>query len=216
MAMDIYFLRHGETQWNHEKRLQGSTPYTDLTDFGVRLAEWTRDGFKARGVSFDRAYTSPLLRARHTAEIVARGLGLEPVDDARLREMDFGAYEGSLIRDGEFADDNIRNCFRDPPRYVPPPGAESFEEVEARLAAFLADEMRPLEGKCAKVLAVSHGYFMRMLVRHMMRAPLASIRGGRQPNCCVHIVRLEGGVFHLVEQGVVFYDQALAATVPSV
>ena len=214
--MDIYFLRHGETLWNREKRLQGSTPHTDLTDFGIRLAEWTRDGLKARGISFDRAYTSPLRRARHTAEIVARGLGLEPADDPRLREMDFGKYEGSLIRDGGFADGNIRNCFRDPERYSPPTGAESFDEVEARLAAFLDDEMRPLEGTCARVLAVSHGGFMRMLVRHLLRTPLSVFWDGRQPNCCVHIVRLEGGVFSLVEQGAVFYDPALAATVPSV
>ena len=46
--MEIYFLRHGETEWNKVHRIQGSTEWTDLTDEGVRLAEATRDGMLAR------------------------------------------------------------------------------------------------------------------------------------------------------------------------
>ena len=121
--MLICFLRHGETLWNREKRIQGTTPHTDLTDFGVRLAEWTRDGLAARGIRFDRAYTSPLRRAAHTAEIILRGQGCPLVADARLREMAFGPYEGTTMGDGRWEDENIRAMFQDPetgPRLLKP------------------------------------------------------------------------------------------------
>ena len=52
--MEIYFLRHGETEWNRERRIQGSTEWTDLTGDGVRLAEETLGGMLAQGLTFDR------------------------------------------------------------------------------------------------------------------------------------------------------------------
>ena len=88
--MEVYFLRHGETEWNREKRIQGSTEWTDLTQEGVRAAEAARDGMLAAGLKFDRLYTSPYRRAIHTAQIIGVGLGLEPVVDRRLRELSFG------------------------------------------------------------------------------------------------------------------------------
>ncbi len=213
--MLIYFLRHGETPWNREARLQGATPYTDLTDFGVHLAELTRDGFAAQGIRFDRAYTSPLRRAVHTAEIVLRGQDCPLVADARLREMGFGRYEGSQIRDGFWEDDNVRTLFQDPANYHPPAEAETFEAVSARVSDFLENELSPLEGSCRNILAVSHGGFMRSLLLILRKTPLGDYWKGRQPNCCVHIVLLEKGVFSLVRQSAVFYDAELAKTVPS-
>lgn len=214
--MLIYFLRHGETPWNRESRIQGTTPHTDLTDFGVRLAELTRDGFAARGIRFDRAYTSPLRRAAHTAEIVLAGQACPLVADERLREMGFGPYEGTRMGDGRWADDNIRAMFRDPENYRPPPGAETFDDVARRLADFLQNELAPLEGGCRTVLAVSHGGLMRTLLRVLRKTPLAAYWNGRQPNCCAHIVSLEKGVFTLVEQSVVLYDAELAEKALSV
>ena len=70
--MEIYFLRHGETEWNKVHRIQGSTEWTDLTDEGVRLAEATRDGMLASGLSFGRIFSSPYRRALHTAQILGR------------------------------------------------------------------------------------------------------------------------------------------------
>ena len=214
--MRIYFIRHGETLWNREKKIQGTTPYTDLTDFGVKLAEMTREGLAKRSIRFDRAYTSPLRRAVHTAEIVLEGQTCPLVADARLREKAFGPYEGTQIGEGRWADDNIRAMFRNPALYRPPEGAESLDEVDARVRDFLASEIAPLEGVCENVLAVSHGGLMRALVRFLLNLPLERFWDGRQPNCCVHVVRCEGGVFSLAEQSAIYYDPALAASVPSV
>lgn len=214
--MEIYFLRHGETMWNREGRVQGRTSYVDLTDFGVKLAELTREGLVAKGVVFDYAFTSPLRRAVHTAEIVLRDAKCPLVADERIQEMSFGPYEGTIIRDGAFSDENIRACFRDPANYNPPPGAESFDEIEARFTDFLDNAIRPLEATCKRVLVVCHGGIMRTVLRHMLQAPISEYWKGRQPNCCVHVVRLESGAFSLEKQGEVFYDPAIAASVPSV
>lgn len=214
--MLIYFLRHGETMWNRESRIQGTTPYTDLTDFGVRLAELTLDGITARDLKFDRVYVSPLRRAMHTAEIVMRGQTCPLIVDDRVREMSFGKYEGTRIGDGLWEDDNIRSLFRNPPAYVPPPGAEALDDVLVRFTDFLEKEIMPLEGTCGNVLVVCHGGIMRTVLRYMLHTPVEKYWDGRQPNCCVHIVSLKDGNFTLEEQSAVFYDSALAAKVPSV
>lgn len=65
--MDIYLIRHGETDWNRMKKLQGTTDIP-LNAYGIELAEKTAEGLK--DVPFDRIYTSPLIRARKTAEII--------------------------------------------------------------------------------------------------------------------------------------------------
>jgi len=197
MAMEIWFLRHGETEWNAERRIQGSTAWTDLTGEGVRLAEETARAMAEAGVTFDRAYTSPYLRAARTARIVCGRLGLEPVADARLREMSFGRYEGTLIGEGRFADANIRSCFLDPPSYVPD-GGETFDEVAARVRDFVFGEMAPLEGSVRRVLAVAHGVVLRTAVRLATGAPLGDFWRGAQPNCCVHVFSLAGGRLSLV------------------
>lgn len=203
-CLDIFFLRHGETEWNREKRIQGSTAWTDLTPDGVRLAETTRDGMMAAGIAFDRIYTSPYRRARHTAEIVAAGFGLVPVDDARLREISFGPYEGTRYADGLFADDNIRACFMDPPRYVARGDAETFDAAAARVRDFIDSELAPLAQTCSRILAVAHGGILRTVLRLAMNRPLEDFWKGSQPNCCVHVVGVEQGRLSLKARSLTF------------
>ena len=196
--MEVHFLRHGETPWNCEKRIQGSTGWVDLTDCGVALAERTRDGMLASGVSFDRIFSSPLRRAMHTAEIVGAGFGIVPEPDARVREMGFGRYEGTRMTDEGFADCNIRSCFRDPPAFVPD-GGESFDDVLVRTREFFNEVLLPLEGKAGRVLVVSHGAFMRSVIRYVSGRPLKDYWQGVQPNCCVHIIEILEGKMSVKE-----------------
>jgi len=130
--MRIAFLRHGPTEWNALGRIQGHTDIP-LSDEGLA---------KMRGLRppapFDqaRAFASPLLRARQTAE--ALGLAA-PVLDARLMEQNWGRWEGLsraeiLARDGAdcFAAAGLKGAFT-------PPGGESTNALMARVAAFLKD-----------------------------------------------------------------------------
>jgi len=202
--MEIYFLRHGETEWNRERRIQGSMEWTDLTDEGVRLAEAARDGMIAKGLVFDRLFSSPYRRALHTAQILGAGLGLAPIVDDRLREISFGPYEGTRYGEGLFADDNIRACFLDPPRYVARNGAEPFDAVLARVREFIEQTLVPLASSCARVLVVAHGGILRTVLRLTANLPLADFWKGPQPNCCAHVVTLAEGKLTLRARAVVF------------
>ena len=204
--MEVYFLRHGETEWNRERRIQGSTEWTDLTEEGVRLAEATRYGMLAQGMTFDRIYSSPYRRALHTARILAEGFGLDPVIDDRLREISFGPYEGTRYGEGLFVDDNIRACFLDPPRYVARDGAEPFAAVAARVRDFVDRELSPISETCSRVLVVAHGGILRTVLGLASDRPLADFWKGPQPNCCAHVVTLADGRLALKARAVVFQN----------
>ena len=218
-ALEVYFLRHGETTWNRSKVLQGAIAHPDLTDRGVRMAAATGQGFAKAGIRFDRIYASPLRRAFHTAQIVAEtaGTGLTPVVDDRLREMCYGRYDGVRYGKDDYPDDNLRRFFEQPESYVPVgPGAESFDAVGARLRAFLNEELLPLDGKVERVLCVAHSLILKTLVRELAGASASdAARKPIQRNCCVHILSCRDGRFMLKETGRLFYDAAAFEAEPA-
>ena len=206
---DVYFLRHGETTWNREKRLQGSIACTELTENGRRMAEETGVRMAAAGLRFDRVYTSPYVRARKTAEIVSRKTGPAPVVDRRLREMCFGKYEGQYYGTGRYPDENLRCFFEgDADLFVPQgDGAESFAQVQARLRDFLEKELRPQDGRVTNVLCVAHSLVLKSLVRELEgENATAAAKRTLQPNCSVHRVRYANGRFRFVDAGRVYYE----------
>ena len=206
---EVYFLRHGETTWNRAHVLQGSLSYPRLTPRGERMAAATAEGMARAGVGFDRVYTSPLGRARQTAEFIVDGLRLPKATcDTRLREMGFGKYEGLRYEKGHWQDDNLRCFFEDLETYVPRgDGAESLEQVQVRLRGFLDEVLKPLDGQVSRVLCVTHAQVLKALERELTGA-MAPLTGGRafHRNCGIHVVRYSNGRFSLGETGRVFYD----------
>ncbi len=93
--MAFYFVRHGETVWNVQHRLQGVHDIP-LDEKGIRQAEELHRQLIAEGVHFVRVYSSPLSRALRTAEIVSGQPASEIFCDDRLREMEFGSMEGDV------------------------------------------------------------------------------------------------------------------------
>jgi len=153
MTPDLYILRHGETVWNREGRMQGhlNAPLTDLGQAqalqqGAVLAQ--RD---LRGFAF---YTSPLGRAVQTAGLALGGVATEINTDSRLREIDVGAWQGQL-RHSFAAPGAIEGPDGDLSVYASAPG-EGLAGVAARARSFLAD----LEGP---VVIVCHGIISRFL-----------------------------------------------------
>ena len=204
--MDILFIRHGETDWNREMRIQGGIVEIDINARGVRQAELTRDGLVSAGFKFDHAFASPYRRARHTAEILAAPHGIMPIVDERLHEINFGPYEGTSIR--AFADDNIKAAFKDPTCYVPRNGGEAFAAVEERLRSFLDEVILPLEDKANTVLVVAHGGILRTLTRIFDHRPLSEFwTADHQPNCCAHRIRCANGQLSLLDRSLIFYDE---------
>ena len=87
----VYLTRHGQTVWNLDKRLQGSGN-SDLTDHGVEQAEQLKK--RVDGLKLDVIYTSPLERARKTANIIRGNRNIEIIEVDAFKEISFGEYEG--------------------------------------------------------------------------------------------------------------------------
>lgn len=144
---ELWLVRHGETEWSASGRHTSRTDL-DLTEAGVEAARSVAD--KLRGTSFARVLSSPLLRARRTAELAGAG-SPELVDD--LHEWDYGDDEGLTTA-------QIRKSrpgwtvWRDGPQ-----GGETCAEVGAR-ADRVVELVRAVDGP---VLAFSHGHFSRVL-----------------------------------------------------
>ena len=124
----IYILRHGKTDWNKRKKLQGRTDIP-LCEEGRIMAQEAAE--KYADVNFDVCYCSPLIRAKETAEIILKGRNVPIYTDDRLMEMCFGDYEG-IERSFDIPDCPINPLFKDPENYVATNGAESFEELFLR------------------------------------------------------------------------------------
>lgn len=212
--MYIYIMRHGETYWNKEGRIQGSSDI-ELTDFGVDLAELSADGFQRDGIRFDRIYTSPLIRAVRTAEIVAhKTLNGDIHDkqffriDGRLREMCFGKYEGLKLKELKGYDENIVNCFSHPALYIADETGETYDEIYARIDDFMQRELLPLqkESGIENVLVLCHGTVIRTFLSRINEIGLEDFWNIRQPNCSINKIALEDNRFSSVRENILYYE----------
>ena len=152
--MKIYLIRHGETEWNHLRKMQGQMDIP-LNEYGIELAEKTAEGMK--DIKFDRIFASPLVRAKKTAEIIAANSCVEVETDDRLKEINFGEGEGSDINEVK-ADSShpLHNFFIHPEQFVPMEGGENFAQVQKRGLEFLKEVVFPLEGSVENVAVVAH------------------------------------------------------------
>ena len=170
----IYLVRHGETAWNAEGRLLS---FTDA-ELNARGEAQARElAVALAGIRWDRAVSSPLVRASRTAELVLAARADAPaleIDD-RLRELDFGPYEGWSEAELE-ADPVAVTRRRDGAQLA---GMESDEEVAARAVSFLAT----LEGPAGTTLVVGHGRMLRILLATALGMPLAFAWSLRMRNC---------------------------------
>lgn len=145
----IALLRHGETEWNVARRIQGQAD-SALTSAGVAWAKACAPLVAPLG--FDVVYSSPLGRARATARLVAGDLGLEPRPEPGLMEQDFGDWTGLYIRDLEAhgllqAQKVLGWAFH-------PPGGESRQEMLARIWRTLLELAERHAG--GNILALTH------------------------------------------------------------
>jgi broad specificity phosphatase PhoE len=183
----LLLARHGETDWNRDGRWQGHSN-TRLNESGRRQAAELAK--QLDGV--DVLYSSDLDRARETAEIVARRLGLEVRFDRRLRERSFGAWEGLTMED-------IESRFAEPYRRWRAgkshgaEDAEPFEAFGARVQAFLEDVLARHPDET--VLVIAHGGAIRVI--HALAAGLDYVRDHRAipsiANCVVARYAMKDG-----------------------
>ncbi len=135
--LTLVLTRHGLTPLSNPEQHLGQRIDIELSPEGRRQAQ--KLAIRLRGVEFDRIITSPLVRARETAEIVA-GDGAVAVEyDPRLKEMDYGHWEGLTYEQLAERDAEYRAKWEDDPATLPCPGGESGRDVATRTHAFLVD-----------------------------------------------------------------------------
>ena len=154
--LTLVLTRHGLTDRSLPDQYIGQHIDISINADGRRQAEAL--GHRLSHVAFDRVITSPLFRARETAELVARGLPAQA--DPRLREMDYGAWEGRTYEAIEATDRALRREWEAAPDTTRCPGGESGEDVAVRVRAFLVDlleEQRSWHAKASFRAATSGG-----------------------------------------------------------
>ena len=157
MAINVYLARHGQTAYNLEGRFQGQLP-VPLDDTGRDQAAELAERAAAHG--FRALWSSPLLRARETAQIVAERIGLRPHEDPRLMETDAGDWTDRSFAEVQAQAPELFKAFiTGDPRFAFP-GGESFADQEVRVAAALVE----VERRELPALVVCHGMVIRAAV----------------------------------------------------
>lgn len=201
--MKIYLIRHGETDWNKKGKLQGSVDIP-LNAYGIELAEITSE--KMKDVPIEIIYSSPLQRAHRTAEIMRRGRDIPIIVDERLREMDFGIYEGSLVKEAaECRDNPLYNFMKHPEKYHAADG-EEFTQVIDRAGSFIREVLYPAQNKYENVMLAVHGAFIRCFLRCVEQRPLSEFWSNiPQKNCAVTTIEMKNNRMKILEEGKLYY-----------
>lgn len=204
--MKLYIMRHGETDWNKSRRLQGQSDI-ELNEFGRMLARKTRDGL--RDVAFDLIITSPLKRARETAEIVRGEREILLLEDQRIQEMSFGSYEGLCCKgeECEITDPEFHNFFEAPDHYRAPKDGEDFGTFCKRVEDFLHELYAKEEYQDYTILISAHGAVLRAMLRDMKQIPLRRFwEGGVYGNCALFIASVTDGQVRIERENVTYYN----------
>ena len=187
----IYIIRHGETRKNKEKLLQGRSN-DPLNEAGIRQAEEAREFFKDRGIHFSKVYTSPLVRAVRTAQIIA-GDSVGVITDDRLLEMDYGPYEGTSL---EPPAPEVLYFFMDFINHPAPDGMESLESVTGRLGDFL-EEIREEAAGGGDILISTHAIAMKGALEYLTPESGGSYWSKYIGNCGIYQIGIRDGVYEV-------------------
>jgi 2,3-bisphosphoglycerate-dependent phosphoglycerate mutase len=162
----LVLVRHGQSEWNLKNLFTGWKD-PDLTEQGMAEAHAAGRALKAKGLVFDRAFTSTLLRAQHTLKIMLAELGqdnLLTTRDQALNERDYGDLAG-LNKDEarkKWGEEQVHVWRRS--YDVSPPGGESLKDTVARVLPYYCQELLPSVLSGHRVLVAAHGNSLRALV----------------------------------------------------
>jgi probable phosphoglycerate mutase len=167
----LHLVRHGNTSQSSEGVFCGDDD-PPLTDRGIAEAERLASAVKP--FNLDALFCSPKLRARMTAEPIARSCGLPPIFDEGLREIAYGAWEGRRESEVARTDREAFDAWQADPALVSPPGGESAFAIAARSLPVLLRIRREYPG--GRVLVVSHKATVRVIVCALLGMPLGRFR----------------------------------------
>lgn len=196
--MEIYFVRHGQTIWNVEKRFQGLSD-SPLTELGITQAKLL--GEKLKNIKFDKFYSTSLKRAYNTANYIKgnRKQKVEIFDD--FVEISMGDMEGIKQEDfKKLYPEQVKNFFFNQLEYDPSSfGGESFLEVRERVIRGL-NKFIELNKNYERVLVVSHGATLKTLLHYISGKDISTLSDEVIPkNTSYTIVKYENGKFEIID-----------------
>ena len=196
--MEIYFVRHGQTIWNVEKRFQGLSD-SPLTELGITQAKLL--GEKLKNIKFDKFYSTSLKRAYDTANYIKgnRKQKVEIFDD--FVEISMGDMEGIKQEDfKKLYPEQVKNFFFNQLEYNPSSfGGESFLEVRERVIRGL-NKFIELNKNYERVLVVSHGATLKTLLHYISGKDISTLSDEAIPkNTSYTIVKYENGKFEIID-----------------
>lgn len=190
---ELILVRHGETDWNVERRIQGHTDIP-LNETGLTQADAIGERFL--GERIDVLISSDLGRAMQTANPIAKACGLPVVRDARLRERRLGVLQGKSIDEARELTPNAYEVFRSRITDAALDGGESLAEFAQRVTETLMDLARVHRNK--RIVAVTHGGVVDIAYRLANNTPLDAPRLFPIHNASVNTLRASAAGFELV------------------
>jgi len=166
MSGTLVLVRHGQSEWNLKNLFTGWKD-PDLTELGVEEAKTGAQALKDTGLKFDVAFTSVLIRAQHTLDLIMEGIDqtdLPVIRDEALNERDYGDLAGLNKDDArkKWGEEQVHIWRRS--YDVPPPGGESLKDTGARVWPYYMTEILPRVLRGETVLVAAHGNSLRSLL----------------------------------------------------
>jgi 2,3-bisphosphoglycerate-dependent phosphoglycerate mutase len=165
----LVLCRHGQSEWNLKNLFTGWKD-PDLTALGVDEAKAAGRRLKAKGIGFDVAFTSDLVRAQKTCQLMLDELGqpgLTTIRDQALNERDYGELSGLNKDDArkKWGEEQVHVWRRS--YDIPPPGGESLKDTAARVLPYYVHDILPVVLSCKRTLVAAHGNSLRALIMAM-------------------------------------------------
>ena len=166
--MNLILIRHGQSEWNALNQFTGWKD-PDLTATGIQEAQNAAKIINNLKINFDLVFTSALIRAQNTAEIILKEINqpLSTIKNQALNERNYGDLAGLNKDDARkrWGDEQVHIWRRS--YDIPPPGGESLKDTGERVLPFFMKEIHPYVCKGKNVLVAAHGNSLRSLIKFL-------------------------------------------------
>ena len=188
----IYLVRHAETDWNKEKRYQGGKDIP-LSNSGIEQARQLAR--RLSRVKFDLVYSSPLRRARQTAELLIRGSSPPIILEPAFREINHGLWEGLRVEEIAERFSQEFRLWKEKPHLVKMPQGESLHDLRRRVLPRFLELVDQAQEE--RILIVGHGGVNRVILIHCLKMDLRDYWKLLQNSICVNLIEMTSEGFQV-------------------
>ena len=186
----IFLVRHGETAWNAEDRMQGQVQHVRLNEKGIRQSKLLAN--RLAGENIDVVYSSPMERALQTAEIISEVHGVSIITHSGLAERTHGSVDGMTRKEFRQKHPKVWEVYNKTRELPGIEGAESTKDLEERGFKAFEEIVKGNPGK--NILIVAHGGIAKNIIMHLTGMNHTHFS---QHNCCLNVIKFDGKEFRV-------------------